>query len=258
MPRPSCCSVVVWIPRRHWLLPGETGYRPYAMTFRYGQRHRAGRSRRLARSRNGWMSPSIGSSTCDLRQFGGSALTSGPGSAQEPGRAESMGEGYRSPTCRPAIRFFCRFALAWAEVLQSRDIFIGVNALDYSGYPDCRPEFIEAFQSIANLATRAACREATRSVSTRPSATDQGGDHPHRAGPGDRLRLDDQLLRSRHPMGSPAAIATHACCGDADLPKMDSTDPAPVPLADSQPASLKRLDPLGIRIAMASAPGSAA
>ena len=97
----------------------------------------------------------------DLRQFGHSALT-----ADVPvpkGRsAEAMG-GDIPVTYVPARNtIFLSFALAWAEVLEVSDIFIGVNALDYSGYPDCRPEFIEAFERVANLATKAAVEGRTR------------------------------------------------------------------------------------------------
>ena len=71
-------------------------------------------------------------------------------------RSINSPKGFRSPTSRRATRFSSSFALAWSEVLEAQDIFIGVNALDYSGYPDCRPEYIEAYQAMANLATKAA------------------------------------------------------------------------------------------------------
>jgi 7-cyano-7-deazaguanine synthase len=90
----------------------------------------------------------------DLRTFGGSALTSD--SIDVP-RDRDVGERGVPVTYVPARNtIFLAFALAWAEVLGAADIFIGVNALDYSGYPDCRPEYIEAFERMANLATRAA------------------------------------------------------------------------------------------------------
>jgi 7-cyano-7-deazaguanine synthase len=71
---------------------------------------------------------------------------------------------YRPPTSRRATRCFCRLPWAWAEVLQARDIFIGVNAVDYSGYPDCRPAYIEAFQTLANLATKAGVEGRTITI----------------------------------------------------------------------------------------------
>ena len=73
-----------------------------------------------------------------------------------------MEQAFPSPTFPRAIRFFSRIALAWAEVLECSDIFIGVNAIDYSGYPDCRPEFIAAFEHMANLATKAGVEGRTQ------------------------------------------------------------------------------------------------
>jgi 7-cyano-7-deazaguanine synthase len=97
----------------------------------------------------------------DLRMFGHSALT---GDIDVPrGRDEaSMSAGIPITYVPARNTIFLSFALAWAEVLESSDIFIGVNALDYSGYPDCRPEFIEAFERMANLATKAAVEGSTR------------------------------------------------------------------------------------------------
>src|SRR5207248_6188447 len=91
----------------------------------------------------------------DLRRFGGSALTSDI--AVPKGRAVAeMADGIPVTYVPARNTIFLSFALAWAEVLGSSDIFLGVNALDYSGYPDCRPEYIEAFEKMANLATKAA------------------------------------------------------------------------------------------------------
>ncbi len=101
--------------------------------------------------------------TIDLRAFGGSALTADI--AVPKGRAPEEMSGEIPITYVPARNtIFLSFALAWAEVLGCSDIFIGVNALDYSGYPDCRPEFIAAFERLANLATKAAVegRQALR------------------------------------------------------------------------------------------------
>jgi 7-cyano-7-deazaguanine synthase len=90
----------------------------------------------------------------DLRMFGGSALTS---SIEVPkGRAtEEMSQGIPVTYVPARNTIFLSFGLAWAEVLGAHDLFVGVNALDYSGYPDCRPEYIEAYQRMANLATKA-------------------------------------------------------------------------------------------------------
>jgi 7-cyano-7-deazaguanine synthase len=96
----------------------------------------------------------------DLRQFGHSALTADI--AVPKGRSAEQMVGAIPITYVPARNtIFLSFALAWAEILEASDIFIGVNALDYSGYPDCRPEFIEAFERTANLATKTAVEGRT-------------------------------------------------------------------------------------------------
>jgi len=128
------------------------GFDPYALSFRYGQRHQV----ELEAARQ--VAESLGVSKhvtldIDLRQFGGSALTADLDVPK--GRAvEEMGSGIPVTYVPARNTVFLSFALAWAEVLGATDIFIGVNAVDYSGYPDCRPEFIEAFQRTANLATK--------------------------------------------------------------------------------------------------------
>jgi 7-cyano-7-deazaguanine synthase len=129
------------------------GYELYALSFNYGQRH-VWELEAAAR-----VAAAIGAAAhkvaqIDLRIFGGSALTADI--AVPKGRAmEEMGHGIPITYVPARNTIFLSFALAWAEVLGSSDIFIGVNALDYSGYPDCRPEFIEAFERMANLATKA-------------------------------------------------------------------------------------------------------
>jgi len=134
-------------------IAGDEGFEVYALTFRYGQRHEAeiDAARRIA-SRAGVTRHVI--AEIDLRAFGGSALT-----ADIPvpkGRAAHEMAAAIPITYVPARNtIFLSYALAWAEVLGANDIVIGVNALDYSGYPDCRPEYIEAFQRMARLATKA-------------------------------------------------------------------------------------------------------
>jgi 7-cyano-7-deazaguanine synthase len=126
------------------------GFELYAMSFAYGQRHAV----ELEKARE--YAPRIGAVDhrvvdVDLRQFGGSALT-----ADLDVPKDQLAEGIIPITYVPARNtIFLSFALGWAEVLGANDIYIGVNALDYSGYPDCRPEFISAFENMANLATRA-------------------------------------------------------------------------------------------------------
>lgn len=129
------------------------GYQPYALTVRYGQRHHieVEAARRVAAA--------IGVARhvvtdLDLSVFGGSALTD---DIEVPKDLAPEEIGAEIPVTYVPARntIFLSLALAWAEVLQAADIFIGVNALDYSGYPDCRPEFIAAFEQLATLATKA-------------------------------------------------------------------------------------------------------
>jgi 7-cyano-7-deazaguanine synthase len=131
----------------------DLGYLPYALSFRYGQRH----SVELEAASK--VVKTMGAekhiiADIDLRSFGGSALTADIDVPKN--RPTDKLESDIPITYVPARNtIFLSFALAWAEVLESCDIFIGVNALDYSGYPDCRPEFIEAYEAMANLATKA-------------------------------------------------------------------------------------------------------
>lgn len=129
------------------------GFTPYAMSFRYGQRHlHELQCAKQVAARMGVAEHVI--VEIDLRAFGGSALTSDI--AVPKGRQPELMAHDIPVTYVPARNtIFLSFALAWAEVLGSSDIFIGVNALDYSGYPDCRPEYVAAYQRMANLATRA-------------------------------------------------------------------------------------------------------
>ena len=129
------------------------GFTPYGLTFSYGQRHQfeIGASQKIAEACN--LTDHI-ITEIDLRTFGGSALTDDIDVPKD--RSENTMSGSIPVTYVPARNtIFLSFALAWAEVLQSNDIFLGVNSMDYSGYPDCRPEYIQSFQSMANLATKA-------------------------------------------------------------------------------------------------------
>jgi 7-cyano-7-deazaguanine synthase len=129
------------------------GYELYALSFSYGQRHivELDAARRVAAA-IGVAGHRI--AEIDLRVFGGSALT-GDFVVPKGRDAEEMSHGIPITYVPARNTIFLSFALAWAEVLGANDIFIGVNALDYSGYPDCRPEFIAAFEKMANLATKA-------------------------------------------------------------------------------------------------------
>jgi 7-cyano-7-deazaguanine synthase len=138
----TCCAIAK-----------SEGFEVHAMSFSYGQRHSVelDAAKRLAKIMQIAEHRVV---VIDLAAFGGSSLTS---SMEVPkNRPASTTENDIPNTYVPARNtIFLSFALAWAEVLGSRDIFIGVNALDYSGYPDCRPEYIRAYQSMANLATKA-------------------------------------------------------------------------------------------------------
>lgn len=129
------------------------GYTPYALSFRYGQRHIV----ELAAAQSIALEMGVYSHVIvdiDLRCFGGSALTDDI--AVPKGRAEEeMGNSVPITYVPARNTIFLSFALAWAEILDAEDIFIGVNAVDYSGYPDCRPEYIAAYTVMANLATKA-------------------------------------------------------------------------------------------------------
>jgi 7-cyano-7-deazaguanine synthase len=141
-------------------LARRDGFTCYALSFDYGQRHRV-ELESAARVAEGLGAVQHLVVPIDLRVFGGSALTSDI--AVPKGRATHEMSGGIPVTYVPARNtIFLSLALAWAEVLGSSDIFIGVNALDYSGYPDCRPEFIEAYERMANLATKSGVEDRTR------------------------------------------------------------------------------------------------
>lgn len=140
------------------------GYEPHAMTFRYGQRHdiEVDAARRVARA--------VGVSDhvvvdIDLRTFGGSALTSEIPVPKDRALAKAT-HGVPITYVPARNTIFLSFALAWAEVLGAHDIYIGANAVDYSGYPDCRPEYIAAYERMANLATRAGVEGSTLHIRT--------------------------------------------------------------------------------------------
>lgn len=131
----------------------QAGFETYALSFRYGQRHS------IELDSAAQVAKALGAkqhivADIDLRPFGGSALTADIDVPKD--RAtEEMDDGIPITYVPARNTIFLSFALAWAEVLESSDIFMGVNALDYSGYPDCRPEYIAAYEQMANLATKA-------------------------------------------------------------------------------------------------------
>ena len=134
-------------------IAGRTGFECFALSFDYGQRHRREleAAARVAAALGVTRHETI---TFDLRRFGGSALTDDLAVPKD--RADDeMASGIPITYVPARNTIFLSFALAWAETLGSSDIYIGVNVLDSSGYPDCRPEYIEAFERMANLATKA-------------------------------------------------------------------------------------------------------
>jgi 7-cyano-7-deazaguanine synthase len=141
-------------------LARRQGFECYALSFDYGQRHR----RELEAAAR--VAGALGAARhivleIDLRAFGGSALTDDI-AVPKGRRAEEMGQGIPITYVPARNTIFLACALAWAETLEASDIFLGVNAIDYSGYPDCRPEFIEAFERLADLATKAGVEGRTR------------------------------------------------------------------------------------------------
>lgn len=145
-------TVLAWATR--------AGYAVHALSFRYGQRHQLELERARALAAR-WNVAQHVVCDIDLRPFGGSALT-GDIAVPKDRDAQAMATGIPVTYVPARNTIFLSFAMAWAEVLGAQDVFIGVNALDYSGYPDCRPEFIEAFERLANLATRTGVEGTTR------------------------------------------------------------------------------------------------
>ena len=187
-------------------LARREGYACYALSFDYGQRHSVEleAAARVARSLGAERHQVV---EIGLDKFGGSALTADI-AVPKARSLEAMSEAIPLTYVPARNTIFLSLALAWAEVLESSDIFIGVNALDYSGYPDCRPEFIEAYERMANLATRAGVEGRTRLRIHTPL-----------------IRLSKaEIIRLAAELGVPFAL-THSCydprpdgspCGECD------------------------------------------
>jgi 7-cyano-7-deazaguanine synthase len=142
-------------------IAGAEGFEPHALSFDYGQRHRheLEAAARVASAMGAARHVVV---KIDLRQWGGSALTEDALAVPKHDSADQIGQGNPITYVPARNTIFLAYATAWAEVLGAHDVYIGVNALDYSGYPDCRPEFIEAFQKMANLATRSGVQDQAR------------------------------------------------------------------------------------------------
>jgi 7-cyano-7-deazaguanine synthase len=145
-------------------LAKQQGFEPYCLSFSYGQRHSA-ELRAAARIAVGMGAIEHVVAPIDLRLFGGSALTADI-PVPKGQSLEEISSGIPVTYVPARNTIFLSFALGWAEVLNAYDIFIGVNALDYSGYPDCRPEFIKAYEGLANLATKVGVEGARFKIHT--------------------------------------------------------------------------------------------
>ena len=171
----------------------QQGFQVYALSFDYGQNHRVELdfARRVAERQNVARHAVV---KVDLRSFGGSALTSDL-PVPKHRTAEDMGHGVPVTYVPARNTVFLSLALAWAETLGATDIFIGVNALDYSGYPDCRPEFIAAFERMANLATKLGTEDGRQINPYAADRDDQARDHRNRHRSGRGLQHDHHVLR---------------------------------------------------------------
>ena len=187
-------------------LARREGYACYALSFDYGQRHKV-ELEAAARVAEAFGAERHMVARIGLDAFGGSALTADIDVPKGRSTAD-MGHGIPSTYVPARNTIFLSFALAWAEVLGSADIFIGVNALDYSGYPDCRPEYIEAYERMANLATKAGVEGRTRLTIHTPLL----------------LLNKAQIVKLGHELGVPFGL-THSCydpgpggrpCGQCD------------------------------------------
>lgn len=183
----------------------DQGYGCFALSFDYGQRHEVEleAARRVA---DAFAVERHVIASIDLRQFGGSALTS-PTEVPKGRSVAEMDDGIPITYVPARNTVFLSFALAWAETLEASDVFIGVNALDYSGYPDCRPEYIAAFEAMANLATRAGVERRVRTKIHTPLISLTKADIIRR---GSELGVDYGLTHSCYDPDA-AALACGAC-----------------------------------------------
>jgi 7-cyano-7-deazaguanine synthase len=159
--RKAVCLLSGGLDSSTCLALAQRDFECYALSFDYGQRHRV-ELEAASRVAQALTAREHRTAKIDLRVFGGSALTADELAVPKHRSAGQMGEGIPITYVPARNTIFLAYALAWAEVLESSDIFIGVNAIDYSGYPDCRPEFITAFERMANLATKAGVEGRTR------------------------------------------------------------------------------------------------
>ena len=173
----------------------DQGFDCYAISFDYGQRHKFELESAKKVAEAGGVTQHI-VYQLDTQAFSGSALTGAVDVPKDRDESE-MSAGIPTTYVPARNTVFLSAALGWSEVVESYDLFVGVNAVDYSGYPDCRPEYIEAFERLANLATKAGVEQGSSLPDSRSlDLDDQGRDHRDRHEVGSRLRIDAQLLRS--------------------------------------------------------------
>ena len=205
------------------------GFTPFALSFRYGQRHEVeiAAARRVA-AHFGVAKHVV--AEIDLRAFGGSALTADDIAVPKGRSLEEMGQGIPVTYVPARNTIFLSFALAFAETIGAGDIFIGVNALDYSGYPDCRADYVEAYERMANLATKAGVEGLQRLTIHRPLIALSKAEIIRR---GLTLGVDYGVTRSCYDPSSDGAS-----CGQCDacllrlkgFAEVGALDPAPYQL----------------------------
>ena len=174
----------------------DQGFEPHAISFRYGQRHQyeLERADRIAKNLHAASHRTV---DINLAQFGGSALTDSSIDVPKSDSVEAIGDAIPITYVPARNTVFLSLALALAETIAARDIFIGVNALDYSGYPDCRPDYIAAYEAMANLATKASVESDDKlRIHTPLIDLTKAADYRTRIGFGRRLLLDLVVLRS--------------------------------------------------------------
>jgi 7-cyano-7-deazaguanine synthase len=202
------------------------GFDVHAMTFRYGQRH-ATEIEAARRVASYFKVRDHVIVDIDLRTFGGSALTNEAIDVPKDRDVAEMDHGIPITYVPARNTIFLSFALAWAEVLGAQDIFIGVNALDYSGYPDCRPEYIAAYERMANLATRGGV-EGTNPIHVRTPLIDLTKAQIIRKGLD--LGVDYSITQSCYDPGPGGAACGHCDACQLRLKgfaEAGATDPAP-------------------------------
>ncbi len=201
-PRRSCWFPAGWTRRRRWPSRRHDGYDCHALAVDYGQRHRS--ELEAARRVSDAAGVPLKILPLDLRAIGGSALTADIDVPE----AGTTGIPVTYVPARNTI--LLSLALAYAEVLGADDIFIGVNAVDYSGYPDCRPEFIAAYQQMARLATKAGVEGAEMTIHTPLIDLTKAEIIRARHGARRGLQPDRVLLPGGRATGAPAATAIPA------------------------------------------------